>query len=137
MMAKQKDKGTYSTAGFSTPSDNPFAALQSLSLAPAPEGASDAVWEEPSSTAEEWSPAQQNLRLFIDRKQRKGKEVTIVSGFQGTIDALEALGKQIKAHCGVGGSVKEGELLIQGNQREKVLQFLLAKGYTKTKKSGG
>lgn len=136
-MAKQKDKGVYSSGGTPTPLDNPFAALQSLNLAPAPEGASDEVWEESHSSPAELDPAQQNLRLFIDRKQRKGKEVTIVSGFQGSEEALEALGKSIKAHCGVGGSVKDGELLVQGNQREKVLQFLLAKGYTKTKKSGG
>lgn len=83
------------------------------------------------------APDQQVLRVFIDRKMRKGKEVTLVTGFVGTEMDLKDLGKFLKSKCGVGGSVKDGEIIVQGNQRDKVVQLLLDKGYTKTKKSGG
>ncbi len=75
----------------------------------------------------------QKLRVLIDRKQRKGKEVTLVEGFVGTEADLKELGKKLKTHCGVGGSVKNQEILIQGNQVEKVFAFLQKLGYSTRK----
>jgi translation initiation factor 1 len=81
-------------------------------------------------------PQQQDLRVEIDRKQRAGKEVTLVTGFIGATADLEALGKNLKQKCGVGGAVKDGQIIIQGNQLQKVMDFLIAQKY-KVKKIGG
>lgn len=74
-------------------------------------------------------PKDQNLRVTIDRKQRKGKSVTLVSGFVGTEDDLKDLGKLLKTKCGVGGTAKNGEIIIQGKWREKVVDLLRAEGF--------
>ncbi|PVD54188.1 translation initiation factor [Terrimonas sp.] len=76
-------------------------------------------------------PAQQPLRVILDTKHRAGKAVTIVYGFKGNDDDLEALGKKLKGYCGTGGSVKDEEIIIQGDQRDKVLQWLQKNDYRK------
>lgn len=89
---------------------------------------------EETGDIETLAPAQQVLRVLLDKKQRAGKAVTLVTGFIGKEDDLEQLGKQLKNFCGTGGSVKDGEAIIQGDQRDKVLQWLLKNGYAKAKK---
>lgn len=81
-------------------------------------------------------PSEQHLKVMIDRKQRKGKEVTLVTGFIGTDEDLKELGKSLKQKCGVGGSAKDGEIIVQGNQIQKVMELLQSAGYN-VKKSGG
>ena len=81
--------------------------------------------------------SEQRLRVLIDRKQRRGKEVTLVTGWSGTEETLKDLGKLLKSKCGVGGSTKDNEIILQGNHRDKVVEILLDAGYSGTKKSGG
>jgi translation initiation factor 1 len=81
-------------------------------------------------------PGQQQLKLHRETKGRGGKAVIIVRGFVGDEDDLKDLGKALKAHCGTGGSAKDGEIIIQGDQRDKVEAYLKQKGYG-TKRVGG
>ena len=74
-------------------------------------------------------PARQNLRIKLDKRHRNGKAVTLITGFVGTSADLKSLAKQLKSACGVGGSDKDGEILIQGDHREKVLAILIKDGY--------
>lgn len=76
---------------------------------------------------------QQKLRVSIEKKGRGGKTVTLVNGFRGTEDDLKELGKLLKTRCGVGGSVKEGEIIIQGEFKQRIIELLKAEGYTQTK----
>ena len=80
-------------------------------------------------------PAQQDLRVWLDRKHRAGKVATLVKGFVGREEDLQTLAKLLKTKCGVGGSAKEGEILIQGDHRDRVVELLLKEGY-KCKKAG-
>jgi len=81
------------------------------------------------SEAETLPSEKQHLIVSIDRSHRAGKQVTLIKGFIGKAEDLETLGKQLKVKCGVGGSVKDGEIILQGDFRERVVTLLAAMGY--------
>jgi len=140
-MARKKKKQAFDFSTDDAAADNPFAALAGLgdSLPPPPPGLPDDKHDSggDAGAVEESLKARMALRVLLDRKYRRGKEATIITGFTGTDDQLKALGKLLKTKCGVGGSAKDGEIIIQGNKREKVVELLTAEGYRGAKKAGG
>ena len=91
-------------------------------------------FEEEQYSNETLLPAQQKLKVRLDARHRAGKAVTLVEGFIGKEENLEDLGKKLKSFCGTGGSAKDGEIIIQGDQREKVMQWFGKNGYNNVKK---
>ena len=91
-------------------------------------------FEEEQSNVETLPQGQQKLKVRLDTKHRAGKAVTLVNGFIGKEEDLQELGKKLKSFCGTGGSAKDGEIIVQGDQREKVMQWLVKNGFKNSKK---
>lgn len=89
---------------------------------------------EEEQAAETLAPQQQKLKIRLDTKQRGGKAVTLVEGFVGTEEDLQTLGKALKNFCGTGGAAKDNEIIVQGDQRDKVMQWLQKNGYKNAKR---
>jgi translation initiation factor 1 len=94
----------------------------------------DFSFEQEQYSTETLLPAQQKLKIRLDTKHRGGKAVTLVTGFQGKEVDVEDLGKKLKSFCGTGGSVKDGEIIVQGDQRDKVLLWLTKNNFKQAKK---
>jgi translation initiation factor 1 len=96
----------------------------------------DFNFEPEQGNAETLPAAQQKLRVWLETKFRGGKAATVITGFIGAENDLEDLGKKLKTFCSTGGTAKDNEIIVQGDQREKVIQWLLKNGYSQTKKAG-
>jgi translation initiation factor 1 len=94
-------------------------------------------YDDKNEELETLDPREQKLKVIIDRKQRKGKSVTIVTGFKGSDNDLKDLAKTLKSKCGGGGSAKDEEILVQGEFKDKIYSILIDMGYQQTKKVGG
>ncbi len=94
----------------------------------------DFKFEEDRESVETLLPAQQKLKVRLDTKHRAGKAVTLIEGYIGKEEEMQDLGKKIKSYCGTGGSVKDSEIIIQGDQRDKVMQWLGKNGFKNVKK---
>jgi translation initiation factor 1 len=94
----------------------------------------DFSFKHEQENSETLPPSQQKLKIRLETKHRAGKAVTLILGFIGKENDLEELGKNLKNYCGTGGSLKDGEIIIQGDQRDKVLQWLLKNGYKQAKR---
>jgi len=95
----------------------------------------DFKFESEPDASETLPPDQQKLKVKLDTKNRAGKAVTLIEGFIGKEEDLQQLGKKVKTFCGTGGSAKDGEIIIQGDQRDKVVQWLGKNGYKNAKKN--
>ena len=91
-------------------------------------------FEQENESTETLSPSRQKLKVRLDTKQRAGKAVTLIEGFVGSDEDLQELGKKLKTFCGTGGSAKGGQVIIQGDQRDKVILWLKNNGYSQAKK---
>ncbi len=94
-------------------------------------------YDDENEEFETFEPNEQKLKVLIDRKQRKGKSVTLITGYEGSDEDMKDLAKTLKSKCGVGGSVKDGEIIVQGEFKEKIYSLLIEMGYQQTKKVGG
>jgi translation initiation factor 1 len=93
----------------------------------------DFRFQEENESIETLPSSQQKLKIRLDTKHRAGKAVTLIEGFIGKEEDFEELGKKLKTFCGTGGSAKDGEIIVQGHQREKVFKWLKKNGYSQTK----
>ena len=91
-------------------------------------------FEEENESLATLSASQQKLKVRLDTKHRAGKAVTLIEGFVGKDEDLQEIGKKLKTFCGTGGSAKDGEIIVQGDQREKVMQWLKKNGFTQAKR---
>jgi len=107
--------------------------LSALTGVPVPETTEKTFYDEKADKIQTLPPKQQKLRLAMERAGRGGKTVTIIRGFVGSEEDMNALCKMLKQKCGVGGTAKDGEIIIQGDHRPRLLEILKKEGYTQSK----